>query len=137
MISTGEMVWELVITGQLFDKRWASIALRWKKPNLDDLGTPVSQLGGLEMFINGERVGRTLLAQTKDKDGTTQFKMLPFKIDGKDPPVISLGCAWNYHDNQYDYHSGGEYDELALWTRQLIKNATMNELSFMMGGYCK
>ena len=52
----------------------------------------------------------------------------------------SIGCGWNYNHKptgQFDYHAGGEYDELAIWTRQLINNASMNELPFMMGGYCK
>ena len=53
------------------------------------------------------------------------------------PPVITIGCGWNYDRNDFDYHAGGEYDELSIWTRQLINNASMNELPFMMGGYCK
>ena len=48
-----------------------------------------------------------------------------------------MGCGWNYDQNDFDYHAGGEYDELAIWTRQLINNASLNELPFMMGGYCK
>ena len=48
-----------------------------------------------------------------------------------------MGCGWNYDQNGFDYHAGGEYDELAIWTRQLINNASLNELPFMMGGYCK
>ena len=38
VMSTGEMVWELVVTGQLFDKKWTAVALRWKKPDLTDTG---------------------------------------------------------------------------------------------------
>ena len=48
-MSTGEMVWELVVTGQLFDNKWTAVALRWKKPDLTDTMTPVSRLGGLGM----------------------------------------------------------------------------------------
>ena len=48
-----------------------------------------------------------------------------------------MGCGWNYDQNGFDYHAGGEYDELAIWTRRLINNASLNELPFMMGGYCK
>ena len=128
------------MTGQIFENTWTGIALRWKEPDLSDEITPLNNLGGLVMFVDKEMVGRTLLAQTEEKGGTTQFKVLPlskFKIDGKEPPVITLGCAWNYDDKVYDYHSGGQYDELAIWTRQLVKNATHNELDFMMGGYCK
>ena len=49
VMSTGEMVWELVVTGQLFDNKWTAVALRWKKPDLTDTMTPVSRLGGLGM----------------------------------------------------------------------------------------
>ena len=92
------------------------------------------------MFVNGELVGRTLIAVTENKGGSTKFNLRHgVKIDKQDLPVITLGCGWNYDKKpaDYDYHSGGEYDELAIWTRQLIQNATMNELAFMMGGYCK
>ena len=51
--------------------------------------------------------------------------------------VVTVGCGWNYDQNGFDYHAGGEYDELAIWTRSLINNASLNELPFMMGGYCK
>ena len=136
------MVWELVVTGQLFDSKWNSIALRWKKPDLTDTKTPIARLGGLEMFVNGELVGRTLIAVTENKGGSTKFTphSSHYKINGKEPPVITIGCGWNYNHKptgQFDYYAGGEYDELAIWTRQLINNASMNELPFMMGGYCK
>jgi len=136
VLSTGEMVWELVVTGQLFNATWMAVALRWKKPDLTDTVTPVSRLGGLEMYVNGEMVGRTLIAVTENKGGTTKFNPIKtFKINGKEPPVITVGCGWNYDQNGFDYHAGGEYDELAIWTRQLINNASLNELPFMMGGY--
>ena len=131
------MVWEIKVAGQLYDNSWTSIGLRFKKPNLEDELTPVKNLGGLEMYINGEMIGQTLIAVTENKGGSTQFKPLYFKIDGKDPPVVTLGCAWNFDDNDFGYFSGGEYDELAIWNRQLVSNATMDELDFMMGGYCK
>lgn len=89
------------------------------------------------MFMNGELVGRTLIAVTENKGGSTQFQVRNVKIDQKDLPVITLGCAFNYDQNKFDYFSGGEYDELVIWNRQLVKNATVNELPFMMGGYCK
>jgi hypothetical protein len=137
VVSTGTMVWELVVTGQVFDQKWSSIGLRWKKPNLLDEITPISKLGGLEMYVNSNNVGRTLLPAIENIEGKTVFKPLSAKIDGKNPPVITLGCAWNYEEGKLDYHSGGEYDELAMWTRQLVKNNTLNELPFMNGGYCK
>jgi hypothetical protein len=52
-------------------------------------------------------------------------------------PPVTLGCCWNTTSGKYDSFSGGEYDELAFWDRRLIKNGTMNELVFLMGGYSK
>lgn len=135
VVSTGEEVWELVVTGQVYDQEWTNIGIRWKKPDLFDLDTPISKLGGLEMFINTVSVGTTLMPEKEDKEGTQTFTSKVASIDGKTPPVVSIGCAWNYETGEFDRHSGGEYDELAMWTRQLVKNATHNELPFMYGGY--
>ena len=41
------------------------------------------------------------------KGGTTKFNPInTFKINGKDPPVITVGCGWNYDQNGFDYHAG-------------------------------
>ena len=98
VLSTGEMVWELVVTGQLFESKWTSIALRWKKPDLTDTKTPIARLGGLEMFVDGELVGRTLIAVTENKRGSTKFTphSSHYKINGKEPPVITLGEYYIY-----------------------------------------
>ena len=125
--------------GQLYNATWNNIGLRWYKPDLLDEETPIWKLGGLEMYINGQNVGSTLMAVTVDKeqDDLTEFSTVKFWIDGKEPPIISIGCGYDDKAGQWKYHSGGEYDELAIWTRSLVKNASMNELPFMMGGYCK
>ena len=135
VVSTGIRVWELPIEGQIYDDKWMSVALRWKNPDLDDQKTPVSKLGGLEMWINGNLTATRLFPEMNKKTGDFVFESRSHKIDGRDPPVITLGCAWNYEDEKFDYHSNGEYDELAIWKRQLVSNSTMNELKFMMGGY--
>ena len=128
-------MWELPIEGQIYDDKWMSVALRWKNPDLDDQKTPVSRLGGLEMWINGNLTATRLFPEVNKKTGGYDFTSRSRKIDGRDPPVITLGCAWNYEDEKFDFHSNGEYDELAIWKRQLVSNGTMNELKFMMGGY--
>lgn len=135
VVSTGIRVWELPIEGQIYDDKWMSVALRWKNPDLDDQKTPVSRLGGLEMWINGNLTATRLFPEVNKKTGGYDFTSRSHKIDGRDPPVITLGCAWNYEDEKFDFHSNGEYDELAIWKRQLVSNGTMNELKFMMGGY--
>ena len=41
------------------------------------------------MYVNGEMVGRSLIAVTENKGGTTKFNPInTFKINGKEPPVI-------------------------------------------------
>ena len=59
------------------------------------------------------------------------------RIDGDVPPVISIGCGYRDKPGQWDFYSGGEYDELVIWTKSLVRNATLNEIPFFMGGYCK
>ena len=45
------------------------------------------------MYVNGEMVGRSLIAVTENKGGTTKFNPInTFKINGKEPPVIIF---WN------------------------------------------
>ncbi len=134
-VSTGVKVYEIRVTGQIFSDDWMSVGIRFKEPDITNEDIPISKMGGLEMYVNQDLVGRMLLPVINQKDGTTTFKSLSSKIDGRDPPVVMIGCHWNYDDKKFDYHSGGAYDELAMWTRQLVKNATMNELPFMYGGY--
>jgi hypothetical protein len=50
---------------------------------------------------------------------------------------VTLGCCYNSTSGNYDSFSGGEYDELAMWNRRLIKNGSLNELPFLLGGYCE
>ena len=58
-------------------------------------------------------------------------------IDGTPPPIITLGCAYNRKRGTFDHFGEGEYDELSVWNRQLIKNNSMNEMPFFLGGYSK
>ena len=37
----------------------------------------------------------------------------------------------------FDRFGDGEYDELAVWNRQLIINGSVDEREFFFGGYCK
>ena len=62
-----------------------------------------------------------------------------FSVDPKcpTPGPVTLGCCYNTTTNKYESFSGGEYDELVFWDRRLIKNGSMNELPFLLGGYCE
>ena len=143
MVSTGTRVWYVKVVGQLVDNLWTNIAIRWKQSgDTIDKNVPVSERGGLEMYVgNGpgvELVGTATLP-LKNKAGNMNFTFSPddCKIDDLPYPVITLGCAYNRKKRTFDYFGEGEYDELAIWNRQLVRNATMNELPFILGGFSK
>ena len=66
VVSTGEEVWHLSVTGIIMNRTWVNIGITWNKPNLEDTSLPVEKLGGLEMYINQEKVGSTLLPEFTD-----------------------------------------------------------------------
>ena len=96
--------------------------------------TPLEKLGGLEMYINQERVGSTLLPEFTDAGSPTFIPAKDYQIGGSDPPVVMIGCHYDYDNDAFGGFSGGEYDELALWTRKLRTNATHDETEFFLGG---
>ena len=78
VVSTGEDVWELKVRedndvntsnshlcqvrGPVTNKTWQSIGLRWIQPNLDETVTLFpEERGGLEMYVNLEKVSGVLL----------------------------------------------------------------------------
>ena len=117
VVSTGEDVWELKVRGPVTNKTWQSIGLRWVQPNLDETVTLFpEERGGLEMYVNLEKVGQSLLplqrpgfvpgnATTPDIPGSwTQLP--PVQVPGRDgsgdlngkmdgAPVMMFGCHWN------------------------------------------
>ena len=58
VVSTGVEVWHLSVTGIIMNRTWVNIGITWMKPNFEDASLPVEKLGGLEMYINQEKVGR-------------------------------------------------------------------------------
>ena len=141
-MSTGTRVWHVRVVGQLIDSLWTNIAIRWKfSGDTTDPNTPVSERGGLELYVgdgpNVALVGTATLP-VKNKAGNMAFQEPEdCRIDEQDYPVITLGCAYNRKRQTFDHFGDGEYDELAIWNRQLVRNATMNELPFFLGGYSK
>lgn len=129
LVSTGESAWKVCVTGQIYLSSWANIGIRWIKTNRD---LPNAQLGGLELYMNGVMIGSSMLELQPTKEGASNFVQDP---KCSVPGPVSLGCCWNTTLGKYDSFSGGEYDELAFWTRRLIKNGSMNELPFLTGGY--
>ena len=53
-------------------------------------------------------------------------------------PVMLIGCHKTGDvDDDYRHFGGGAYDELAIWTRRLIVNRSIDETHFFTGGHSK
>ena len=147
VVSTGEKVWELRVAGQLYNNTWTQVGLRFKFPDMsnpkwasmDEAG--FEKMGGLEMWINAEKVGHVILAHSTDR-GSTVWTPLPTLTHDGTPegrPVLMVGC----HQNS-DMQLTGEFtgfagtkdapamfDEVAVWRKRLEPY----EVLFMLGGY--
>ena len=166
VVSTGEDVWELKVRGPVTNKTWQSIGLRWVEPNLDETVTLFpEERGGLEMYVNLEKVGQSLLplqrpgyvpanathpaipgsctqlppVQLPSKDGQG---MSNGRFDGA--PVMMFGCHWNQMAGgadtvpaKFDFYNQASIDEAAIWTRHLTINKTHDETLYFLGGYVK
>jgi len=146
VVSTGEKVWELRVSGQLYNNTWTQVGIRWvvpdiTKPKNAETEEGREKMGGLEMFVNLEKVGHSILPESTDRGSTTWKPQPPLTHDGTETgrPVMMLGCHQNSdlkENNEFTGFAGTEdspalFDELAIWRRRLAPY----ELSFFMGGY--
>lgn len=60
-------------------------------------------------------------------------------LEDKSPPIVMIGCHRHSEDTKFRDFSlpGAQFDELAIWTRQLQVNRSINELLYLTGGYSK
>jgi len=147
VVSTGEKVWELRVSGQLYNNTWTQIGLRFSFPDMSnpkwaDMGEPgFEKMGGLEMWINAEKVGHAILPQSTDR-GSTMWKPLPALTHDGTPegrPIMMTGCHQNSDMQLTGEFSGfagspgnpALFDEVAVWGHRLEKH----EILFMLGGY--
>ena len=147
VVSTGEKVWELRVSGQLYNNTWTQIGLRFMFPDMSnpkwaDMGEAgFEKMGGLEMWINAEKVGHAILPQSTDR-GSTRWTPLPALTHDGTPggrPVMMTGCHQNSDmqlTGEYTGFAGTDgsraaFDEVAVWTHRLEKH----EILFMLGGY--
>ena len=79
VVSTGERVWELRVKGQLLNNTWTQIGVRFQMPDLENPNIAklaakgeagLEKMGGLEMYINLEKVGHTILPDASDRGST-------------------------------------------------------------------
>jgi len=147
VVSTGEKVWELRVSGQLYNNTWTEVGIRWvipdiSKPKNAETEAGREKMGGLEMWINLEKVGHSILPESTDR-GSTTWKPQALLTDDGTPeglPVMMLGCHQNADmkskSNEFSGFAGTAdapalFDELAIWRRRLQPY----ELSYFMGGY--
>ena len=147
VVSTGEKVWELRVSGQLYNNTWAEVGIRWvvpdlSKPQLAATEEGREKMGGLEMFINLEKVGHSVLPESTDR-GSTRWTAQPALTSDGTPagqPVMMLGCHQNAllkeKGNKFTGFAGSAgspalFDEVAIW-RHRLENF---ELSYFLGGY--
>ena len=73
------------------------------------------------------------LPLTAEEDNKKSWQTL----EDKTPPIIMIGCHRNSEDVTFRDFSlpGAQFDELAIWTRNLQVNRSINELLYLMGGY--
>ncbi len=120
------------IDGQILDDIWVNIGVRWDKPPSDN-----PKNGGLELYINSELIAKTVLPQFNAR-GTTEFTPVEnYKINNHDPAVIMVGCHYDHAEQKFAHFSPGEYDEMALWSRELVKDASRDETLYFIGGFSK
>ena len=135
VVSTGQEVWELRVTGQLYNDSWTNIGIRWQQPNYTDPSTPQEKKGGLEMYVNLQKVGHSLMPEYTDAGFPTYTQAPAHQIGGFDPPVMTIGCHWDYETEKFMHFGNGEYDEVADWSRRLNTNSTHDETTFFFGGF--
>lgn len=147
VVSTGTKVWELRVAGQLYNNTWSQIGIRFKFPDMSNpkwasMDEPgFEKMGGLEMWINAEKVGHSILAASTDR-GSTMWTPLPALTHDGTPegrPVVMIGCHQNSDmalTNEFSGFAGTKdfpamIDELAVWRHRLEPY----EVLFMLGGY--
>ncbi len=149
LVSTGNLTWELEVVGSApQNNTWSNLAIRWIKPTVDTPEKYVEavknkkteeEIGGLQLFLNTKPHGHLIFPEVHgcpyDK-ATAQYNCMDPMPDIEEefnPPQMMMGCHRTKKDPTPRMFSGGRFDELAIWIRQ-IKD---EELPLFMGGYRK
>ncbi len=126
-------MWELNVKGQIANNTWVNLGVRWLMVDFTD-STMITgeEDGGLELFINGRKVGQSLLPNPARFEPVTNYL-----IDGVPPPVLMVGCHYDYDSHTYTGFSDGEFDEVAIWDKFLVTNSTHDQSLYFLGGFGK
>ena len=108
-----------------------------------------------QLYINTEKVGHSILPihrpdYAPPSDSGAWIEQQPLTADENDkeswqtledktPPIIMIGCHRHSEDKKFRDFSlpRAQFDELAIWTRKLSVNRSVNELLYFRGGYSK
>lgn len=147
LVSTGEKVWTLSVSGQLYNNTWTQIGVRFslpdlRNPKLAEAGAKgLEKMGGLEMFINLNKVGHTILPEPTDRGSTIWIPQPRLSEDGTEEgrPVVMFGCHQNSEmqlKNEFTGYAGTDeapalIDEFAIWKHRLENH----EIEYLYGGY--
>ena len=146
MVSTGDRVWMISVSGQLYNNTWTQVGFRFVIPNLSNpkMATTAEgreKMGGIELYINKDKVGHSILPESTAR-GSTMWDAQPrLTSDGTETglPVMMFGCHQNSEMQMTGEFSGfagtddapASIDEVAIWKHQLMNN----ELDYFYGGY--
>ena len=147
LVSTGEKVWVLRVSGQLYNNTWTEIGVRFSLPMLTnpDLASEgvggLEKMGGLEMFINLEKVGHTIVPDSTARGSTiwTAEQRLTHNGRPRGKPVMMFGCHQNSELQEFGEFVGfagtdespALIDEVAIWRRALPNS----QLNYFYGGF--
>jgi len=154
ILSTGEETWEVKVMGNLpKNNSWTNIAIRWEKLKFTDQASyeaakldndnDISRLGGLQLFLNLEMIGHSLLPEEKDCKCTTGSCSNPDdasqytcekKAEPQEPltqPTMMLGCHKTKNNPNLRDFSGGVFDEVAFWSKRIPDE----EIHKFLGGW--
>lgn len=146
VVSDGTNVWELKVTGPLVNESWSNIGVRWE-PNKDDPNIPLTESGGLELYVDAEKVGHAIFPLDKPKNRGSWIEADVLAPNDQQsgwnglmehkPPLLMVGCHRNSDMNHFDYFNPIKtaFDELTIWTRKLVQNKTVDEILYFMSGY--
>ena len=108
-------------------------------------GLPYEKRGGLELYVNAEKVGHAIKPLDRPNGGEWNEEpvLSPGAMDrtwrrvAKEPPIAMIGCHRTSNDTEFrDFcRPNTVFDELAIWTRKLEVNRTHNEVLYFTAGY--
>ena len=142
ILSTGEETWEVKVMGNLpKNNSWTNVALRWEPLKFTDSVTyqearqqyKTSELGGLQLLLNLEMIGHSLLPED-ECSSTVTSDCINVPTETKEPfleGTIMVGCHKKADDAQESQFTGGLFDEVAYWNKRIPDS----ERHMFLGGW--